>query len=381
MYYFACTSGPGNNSGWQLSPAYQDHVDINEVFYCYTVKTKDDYGFETLESPQRCVWVDHNAPMPNPAEWAIGGEPNAISEVAITMQATTATDPCGVQYYFECTDGNCHHSGWQDSPDYTDTGLYEDTEYTYRVRTRDKSHNYNVGGWSSDANATTWDDVNNPEPWPAEWAEGGEPNAIPGLNEIAMTAQTATDISGVEYYFECTYGSCHDSGWQDSPTYIDTGLDVNEIHTYRVRTQDKASPPNPNSPNEADWGWSTEKSALIDFTAPTPNPAEWAVGGEPYEDYNDTKGCYQHRMVAVKATDDNGMDPNTGIFDPNRVEYYFECLHDDDLCSGWQDSPVYDVDVPSAGLLYAYRVKAKDKSTNQNETGYSEWKLAIPNGP
>jgi len=379
MYYFDCTSGPGNDSGWQLSPAYQDDVGAgtDQNSFCYTVKTKDAYGFETLESQQRCVYMDHTAPRPDPITWE--KEPNAVSQVAINMTATTATDPCGVEYYFACTLGGGHNSGWQANPSYTDTGLYEGTTYTYKVRTRDKSYNQNVGDWSSEIEAYTWEDVDNPEPWPAEWAEGGEPNAVPGQNEIAMTAQTATDISGVEYYFECTYGDCHDSGWQDSPTYTDTGLDVNEIHTYRVRTQDKASPPNPNSPNEADWGWSTEKSALIDFITPTPDPTVWLV--EPYEDYNDTKGCYQHRMEAGKATDINGMDPNTGIFDPNRVEYYFVCLHDVDLCSGWQDSPVYDVDVASPGLLYAYRVKARDKSTNHNETGYSDWKLALPGGP
>jgi len=375
MYYFDCTSGPGNDSGWQLSPTYQDNVSKDESFYYYTVKAKDACGFDTLESPQRRVWVDHNAPSPNPIDWE--QVPIAISEVAINMKATTATDPCGVQYSFECTDGNCHNSGWQDDPNYTDTGLFEGLTYTYKVQTRDKSHNYNEGDWSSEISETTWEDVNNPQPWSSEWAEGGEPNAVPGQYEIAMTAETVTDISGVEYYFECTYGSCHDSGWQDSPTYTDTGLDVNEIHTYRVRTQDKASPPNPNSPNEADWGWSTEKSALIDFTAPTPNPSEWLW--EPYDYYDPVHHTYHHRMVAVTATDDNGLDPNSGVIDSNRVQYYFQCLNTPD--SGWQDSPEYTTPaVGEPGLMYAYKVKTRDKSTNQNETDYTiEWKLADPN--
>jgi prepilin-type N-terminal cleavage/methylation domain-containing protein len=64
-------------------------------------------------------------------------------------------------------------------------------------------------------------DVTPPIPNPMTWA--GSP-AAPGPNSITMTATTASDESGVEYYFECTAGGGHDSNWQDSPAYEDTGL-------------------------------------------------------------------------------------------------------------------------------------------------------------
>jgi len=66
------------------------------------------------------------------------------SSNAVTMTATAATDPSGVEYYFTCTAGGGNDSGWQDSSSYTDTGLSAGTEYTYTVTARDRSSNQNT---------------------------------------------------------------------------------------------------------------------------------------------------------------------------------------------------------------------------------------------
>lgn len=80
--------------------------------------------------------------------------PDATGIDSITMTAATATDPSGVEYFFDATDGG-NDSGWQDSPDYTDTGLTPETTYSYRVRARDKSEAQNTTGWSAAAATTT----------------------------------------------------------------------------------------------------------------------------------------------------------------------------------------------------------------------------------
>jgi hypothetical protein len=86
--------------------------------------------------------------------WAV--EPNATSFDTITMTATTATDISGVEYFFaNITDPN-HNSEWQDSTTYTDTGLVNNTQYTYAVIARDKSVDLNETGWSDQASATTF---------------------------------------------------------------------------------------------------------------------------------------------------------------------------------------------------------------------------------
>jgi hypothetical protein len=208
---------------------------------------------------------DTTAPSPDPMTWAT--EPNATGTSSIAMTATTATDASGVEYYFDCTAGGGNDSSWQDSTSYTDTGLSELTEYTYRVKARDKSSNQNETAYSTTKSATTdaEADTTAPSPDPMTWAT--EPNAT-GTSSISMTATTATDSSGVEYYFDCTAGGGNDSGWQDSTTYADTGLDPNTQYTYKVKARDKSS-------NQNETGYSTTKSATTDAAGDDPNLVAW----------------------------------------------------------------------------------------------------------
>jgi len=74
------------------------------------------------------------------------------------------------------------------------------------------------------------------------------------INSITMIATTATDFSGVEYYFDCTAGGGHDYGWVASPSWTDTGLARNTTYTYRVIAQDK-------SINFNATAWSSEANA------------------------------------------------------------------------------------------------------------------------
>jgi len=98
---------------------------------------------------------DADPPTPDPMTWS--SAPSASSSSAVTMTATAATDPSGVEYYFEETSGNPGgtDSGWQAGRIYTDSGLSENTAYCYRVKARDGSANQNETAWSSGSCATT----------------------------------------------------------------------------------------------------------------------------------------------------------------------------------------------------------------------------------
>lgn len=97
---------------------------------------------------------DADAPAPNPMTWV--ALPHPTSSTSISMTATAASDPSGVEYYFACTSGGGHDSGWQENPLYEDTGLNPNTEYTYTVTARDKSPNHNTTSPSQPYSATTF---------------------------------------------------------------------------------------------------------------------------------------------------------------------------------------------------------------------------------
>jgi hypothetical protein len=96
---------------------------------------------------------DTDFPTPDPMSWAT--QPHPTSSTSISMTATAASDRSGVEYYFTCTSGNGHDSGWKDSSIYTDTNLEPNTVYTYTVTARDKNPNHNTTAPSQPSSART----------------------------------------------------------------------------------------------------------------------------------------------------------------------------------------------------------------------------------
>jgi hypothetical protein len=95
-----------------------------------------------------------NPPTPDPLTWKT--EPKALDNAfAITMEATTASDPDGVEYLFECTTTGSFGSGWQKGPNFVARGLAPNTEYAFRVKARDGR--FGETDWSGTVSATTGD--------------------------------------------------------------------------------------------------------------------------------------------------------------------------------------------------------------------------------
>jgi len=210
--------------------------------------------------------ADDAPPTPDPMDFRIG--PAAVDATTVGMVAVTATDATGpVEYCFENTT-NGDKRDWNTEPRWDNTGLSPGS-YNFRVKARDGRGNETA--WSALSSGTPGADITAPLPAQMSFAS---PPAAHGESSLTMTATAATDINGVEYYFECSGGGASDSGWQDAPAYTATGLSPGTLYSYRVRARDK-------SPAQNATDWSASASATTAITPPTLDslvPATGATG-------------------------------------------------------------------------------------------------------
>jgi hypothetical protein len=94
-------------------------------------------------------------------------------------------------------------------------------------------------GFTVTNSSTVGGDVAAPTPNPMTFASS--PSAVDATS-VTMTASTATDATSppVQYFFDETSGHAggSDSGWQSSPTYVDSGLSPSTLYTYQVKARD-----------------------------------------------------------------------------------------------------------------------------------------------
>jgi predicted outer membrane repeat protein len=250
-YYFDCITPGGHDSGWQDETTYTDTGLTIDIGYGYRVRARDKFGNMTDWSEIIYSGIDTVPPAPAPYIDTI----NSNSPTSVVMLATPAFDYSGVEYYFENTTDNTHDSGWQDDPNYTDTGLDPNSLYGYRVRARDKSSRQNITGWSDTVFVRTLvpPDTIPPTPDPMEWDTTVDANGVDGTPHLVnrgggpfdyyaeMTAVVATDASGgtVEYFFECIDEHGFNSGWITTPTYSIQVGGAHNVFLFRVRARDQ----------------------------------------------------------------------------------------------------------------------------------------------
>ena len=413
-YYFECTSGGGNNSVWQDSTSYEDTGLTQSTQYCYRVKARDKSANlnETAYSSAACATTDADTspPAPDPSTWS--QVPMATGSTSITMTATTATDPAGgVEYYFDETTGGGTDSGWQSSNSYTDTGLTASTQYTYQVNTRDGLGN--TGSYSTSQSATTpsdaWTQIISDDfetGW-GNWIDGGADAkfytggtyAHQGSNAIDLEDNTATSVMTTSnldlsaytevkvdfWYYPVSFDNANEDFWLQISTnggssfttveewnlndefvndnfYFDSVTITGYTLTSNTQLRFRCDASGGGDDVYIDEVVVSAYSGPADTDPPTPDPMSFATA--PY-----STGTSSIAMVATTASDASG------------VEYYFECTSGGGNNSGWQSGTTYEDTGLSAGTQYCYRVKARDKSTNQNATAYSGAQCATTDTP
>ena len=213
--YFLSVTGAGNT----VTP-YSDYASLGQYFINGSV------------SP---AGVDETAPTPNPMTWA--SVPNAISDTAISMTATTATDETStVEYSFLCIAGDTQcssaNSGWQSNSSYTATGLSASTAYSFQVLARDQAGNET--GRSTSAAAIT------DAPPPPPLAPSGL--VATGTSETTISLGWSDNASTeTGYRVERLPGPAGQNSFTtiaslgiDATSYNDTGLIADSTYDYRV---------------------------------------------------------------------------------------------------------------------------------------------------
>ncbi|MHC4722092.1 MAG: hypothetical protein ACYS6I_05205, partial [Planctomycetota bacterium] len=163
-----------------------------------------------------------------------------------------------------------------------ESGILPDTAHTLRLEV--VSGEPHVDAFEHSVSGPPDEDA--PTPDPMEWQS--EPNAYGGYS-ITMTAVTATDASGVEYFFEELSGNPggDNSIWKSGPSYTDYGLDSDTTYTYRVKARDTSS-------NETDW--STAVSATTGAPRGPAPQMEW------HRSYNGS-GEESHPHYVIETSD------------------------------------------------------------------------------
>lgn len=362
QYYFQCTTLPSLSSGWQTSTYYSVRVGDagTSPVRAWRVKAKDVFGNETDWS--EVVTAGKTPPTPDPMTWDLYPTQELLSDGYYhTMGATLAVDTeGGVQYYFDCVEVPSLASGWTSMRQYT-VKVGDTTHphtYTWRVKARDIFGSET--GWS--LLATVGGQGTPPTPDPATWALVPSQVAYTDGVYHLMVATTEVDPDGgVEYYFDCVSNAAYSSGWVTSPQYVVMVGGVGQVRnfTWRVKARDVYG-------NETAWS----VNAAVATVPPFPSPMTWSdtslitvtdgslTTGWPTQVLATETATgiygYWHCMTATAAIDWTGSAVG--------IQYYFECITNDDMSSGWIDYPYYYVQVGAAGWsqTYQWHVRARD---------------------
>jgi hypothetical protein len=363
---------------------------------------------------------DITPPTPDPMTW--DEPPAATGEDSIAMTASVATDDLNdVEYYFTCTAGGGHDSGWRTDTYYEDTGLTIDTEYTYTVTARDTSRHYNETAPSTEMSAFTDPDIVPPTPDPMTWAlaptPGGSVSVLIALDPatgVTASSEIAAPYDRKDDYIVdgsgLTAGShsqgAEGSAWLSSGNGFG-GIDPDPSVTFDLGAVYVIDSFNVWNYNEAGFLSRGVNSVSVEYgttaglgstVAGITNFAQ-ATGlagytGEAFDTFTPFSARYIKFDINSNHGDGNSFyglsevqfygypDPPasratsvsmiaTTATDISGVEYYFECTAGSGDDSGWQDSVIYTNTGLTPSTTYTYKVMARDKSALQNATGWS----------
>ncbi|MCX6343585.1 MAG: DUF6055 domain-containing protein [Armatimonadetes bacterium] len=327
--------------------------------YCKALTTTEITALQTLAGGTVTTTTDTTAPTPNAATWLVA--PKVNNATSVTMSATKGADASNyIQYYFTCTSGGGHDSGWTSSNKYFDSALTPGTTYAYTVKMRDKAGNTTTA--SSALSVTLPADTTAPTPSVATFLL--PPKGI-STTAIAMTATMGVDESPlVEYNFNRVLlpgGTIlASSGWQTNPTWTDTSLTSGTTYSYTVQMRDAYS-----------------NTGTVSAVSSAPARDDTPPVRYTYGEWCSMPWATIDNKVAMRARSITGGHILSCNIANETVEYYFHCTSGGGPDSGWVSTSLWTSPSAVADGAYSYQFKIRDKSAQWNETPYSSIQTAV----
>ncbi|MEI7900519.1 MAG: LamG-like jellyroll fold domain-containing protein, partial [bacterium] len=295
--------------------------------------------------------ADTAAPTPSPPTWLV--TPTLAGDSAITMSANPGTDANGVLYYFRCTNDSTHDSGWISENTYTDCKVAPGTSYTFAVRMKDARGNTTSESSSQSATAAATDTAA-PTPNPPTFSSA--PKGV-STTDVSMTATAGNDADATVMYKFSRAGSAVNSGWTSSRIWTDTGLTPGSSYTYTLQMKDGHG----NTTAET-----TSAAAVARDDTPPALDADFRLQWDtyPYVQLDKTVRMYARPQ------------------DETAVQYYYECVEQPAVNSGWITHPADAAKTPTwitpplTNGTYSFRFRLRDTSPQANMSSWSAVKAA-----
>jgi len=405
-YFFTETSGNpgGSDSGWQTSASYTD-TGLSEITeYCYSVKMRDGVGNVGLTSVSVCETTpaDSTPPTPDPASFAVA--PAGITLSAVKMTAAAGSDDNGpVEYLFDATNGG-NDSGWITNPIYIDSGLAEDTSYSYTVTMRDAL--LNIGGTSSSASGTTFDseyiieqnnnendkvDVKDGQDGAQSFKHGSDGDPTYQITKVELLLSRESDAPSDDLHFTIgtsrNGGTISGSAFDISPSSVTNSSGGSNFMTYTITYSTPVGPLNANTTYYLNY--ETGGNGKAYFLGYNGNSSYG--NGTYYKDgSDDSKDSYFKIFGSAPEQPDTDAplpDPATFAFFPQAtgvssiimsattgadvtgpVEYFFDETTGGGSDSGWITSDTYEDTGLADNTEFTYTVTMRDDLGNEGGT-------------
>ena len=120
----------GTNSGWVQTNSWEETGLTTNTGYAYRVKARNSEGTETAFTGTSTLYTIQATPI---AVTAVEADVDTLSVTAAGSFANLTTGTAGL-YFENVTEGT--NSGWVQINSWTETGLENNTDYTYRAKSR-----------------------------------------------------------------------------------------------------------------------------------------------------------------------------------------------------------------------------------------------------